>query len=191
MVLTKTAESAALIKMLALHGMSKDAWHRFSDDGYKHYQVLDCGFKYNMMDIQAAIGIHQLKRIESYWEIRRKIWQAYNKAFSRLPVALPADPEPNTRHAYHLYTILIDKEKTGISRDKFLEAMTSENIGVGVHYLSIPEHPYYAKTFGWRPEQYPNAMRIGRQTVSLPISPKLTESDIIDVKNAVRRIINA
>lgn len=190
MVLAKTAENAALIKMLALHGMSNDAWHRFSDEGYKHYQVVECGFKYNMMDIQAAIGIHQLKRIDSYWEARRKIWQAYNKAFSKLPIGLPADPEPNTRHAYHLYTILIDEEKTGISRDKFLEAMTSENIGVGVHYLSIPEHPFYQDTFSCKPEQYPNAMRIGRQTVSLPISAKLTDDDTDDVINAVRKIIN-
>lgn len=187
MVIAKTEQNAALIKMLALHGMSNDAWHRFSDDGYKHYQVVKCGFKYNMMDIQAAIGIHQLKRIDAYWEIRRRIWETYNKAFSRLPIGLPADPEPDTRHAYHLYTILIDEEKTGISRDKFLEAMTSENIGVGVHYLSIPEHPFYQDTFACKPEQYPNAMRIGRQTVSLPISAKLTDDDINDVINAVKK----
>jgi dTDP-4-amino-4,6-dideoxygalactose transaminase len=103
---------------------------------------------------------------------------------------LPADPDPETRHAYHLYTIMVDKEKTGISRDAFLNAMTKQNIGVGVHYLSIPEHPYYREAFGWKPEDYPNAMRIGRQTVSLPISAKLTDSDVEDVIDAVVRILS-
>ena len=181
MVLARQEEDAARIKMLALHGMSKDAWKRFSDEGYKHYQVVECGFKYNMMDLQAAIGIHQLARVEDYWQRRQDIWQRYNEAFADLPIGLPAETEMNCRHAYHLYTILIDKKKTGISRDDFLEAMTSQNIGVGVHYLSIPEHPYYQKTFGWRPQDYPNAMRIGRQTVSLPISAKLTNADVDDV----------
>jgi dTDP-4-amino-4,6-dideoxygalactose transaminase len=189
MVLTKREEDAARIKTLALHGMSKDAWKRFSDEGYKHYQVVECGFKYNMMDIQAAIGIHQLKRIESYWQRRQQIWQRYNEAFADLRIGLPADPEPQTRHAYHLHTILIDEEKCGISRDAFLNAMTAQNIGVGVHYLSIPEHPYYQNTFGWRPEDYPNAMQAGRQTVSLPLSAKLTDEDVDDVVLAVRNIL--
>ncbi len=169
--------------------MSKDAWKRFGDEGYKHYQVVECGYKYNMMDLQAAIGIHQLKRVETYWQRRQEIWWRYNEAFAELPVELPAPPEPDTRHAYHLYTILIDEEKSGISRDAFLDAMTAQNIGVGVHYLSIPEHPYYRQTFGWKPEPYPHAMRIGRQTVSLPISAKLTDNDVHDVIAAVKKII--
>ncbi len=189
MVLTRNAEDAARIKILALHGMSKDAWKRFSDDGYKHYQVVESGFKYNMMDIQAAIGIHQLQRVETYWQRRQEIWQHYNKALADLPITLPADPEPETRHAYHLYTILIDEARTGMSRDTFLNAITAENIGVGVHYMSIPEHPYYQQTFGWKPEDYPNAMRIGRQTVSLPLSAKLTLSDELDVIQAVRKCV--
>jgi dTDP-4-amino-4,6-dideoxygalactose transaminase len=189
MVLCNDEQRAARIKMLALHGMSKDAWNRFGDQGYKHYYVVECGFKYNMMDLQAAIGIHQLQRIEKYWLRRQEIWQRYNDAFADLPITLPADPESETRHAYHLYTILIDEEKTGISRDAFLDAMTFENIGVGVHYLSIPEHPYYQQTFGWKPQDYPNAMKIGRQTVSLPISAKLTDEDVEDVITAVKQIV--
>lgn len=189
MVLARREEDIARIKMLALHGMSKDAWKRFSDSGYKHYQVVECGFKYNMMDLQAAIGIHQLARIEAYWERRQDIWKQYNEAFADLPVWLPADPEPGTRHAYHLYTILVNEAKAGITRDAFLDDMTERNIGVGVHYMSIPEHPYYRETFGWRPEDYPNAMSIGKQTVSLPLSAKLTETDIEDVIDAVRGIV--
>ncbi|MEO0011722.1 MAG: hypothetical protein RLZZ535_111 [Cyanobacteriota bacterium] len=189
MILTREKSAAARIKTLALHGMSKDAWKRFGDDGYKHYYVEECGYKYNMMDLQAAIGIHQLARVEEYWHRREAIWQRYIEAFSDLPLGLPATPAENTKHGYHLFTILVDEAKTGISRDNFLNAMTAENIGLGVHYLSIPEHPYYQKTFGWKPEDYPNAMRIGRQTVSLPLSPKLTDQDVEDVILAVTQVI--
>jgi len=189
MVITKNEEDAARIKMLALHGMSKDAWKRFSDEGYKHYYVVECGFKYNMMDLQAAIGIHQLKRVESNWMRRKLNWDMYNEAFKDLPLTIPVPSEPATRHAYHLYTILIDEAKTGISRDGFLNAMTANNIGVGVHYLSIPEHPYYRENFGWKPEDFPNAMGIGRQTVSLPLSAKLTDEDVGDVIEAVTQLL--
>ncbi len=190
MVLTKNETDAERIKILALHGMSKDAWKRFSDEGYKHYHVVECGFKYNMMDLQAAIGIHQLKRVETNWLRRQEIWNMYNDSFEYLPITIPAPVESNTRHAYHLYTVLIDEEKAGFNRDEFLNAMTFNNIGVGVHYLSIPEHPYYRQNFGWKPEDYPNAMRIGRQTVSLPISSKLTNKDIEDVIKANKSIFN-
>lgn len=189
MVVCESDQDAARIKILALHGMSKDAWKRFSDEGYKHYQVVDAGFKYNMTDIQAAIGIHQLKRIDKYWERRREIWQRYNDTFAGLPVGLPAAPEPDTRHAYHLYTIMVDEERTGVGRDAFLNRMTENGIGVGVHYLAIPEHPFYQERFGWKPEDYPNATTIGRRTVSLPLSAKLDDEDVGDVITAVKRIL--
>jgi len=189
MVISDREDFIARIKILGLHGMSKDAWKRFGDDGYKHYQVVEAGFKYNMMDLQAAIGLHQLKQIDRYWNRREAIWQQYNAAFAQLPVTLPAPPEKNTRHAYHLYTLLIDEKEAGISRDDMLNAMTAEGIGVGVHYLSIPEHPYYQATFGWKPEAYPHAARIGRQTLSLPLSPKLSDDDVSDVIQAVTAVL--
>ncbi len=189
MVIASDDRDIGRVKMLALHGMSQDAWRRFSDAGFKHYQVVECGFKYNMMDLQAAIGIHQLARVESNWLKRRAVWRRYQTAFADLPVVCPPEPTPGTRHAYHLYTILIDEAKTGISRDAFLDAMTARNIGVGVHYLSIPEHPFYQRTFGWRPEDYPDALRIGRQTVSLPISAKLSDDEVGRVSEAVLSIL--
>jgi dTDP-4-amino-4,6-dideoxygalactose transaminase len=189
LVLTQSEQDAARVKMLALHGMSKDAWKRFGDEGYKHYYVLEAGFKYNMTDLQAAIGIHQLQRVEKNWRRRLEIWNRYDEAFADLPLGRPQPPESETRHALHLYTVLVDEARTGVSRDVFLEAMTAQNIGVGVHYLSVPEHPYYQRTFGWRPEDYPNARRIGRQTVSLPLSPKLGDEDVDDVITAVRRCL--
>ena len=190
MVLTRTEEDASRIKILGLHGMSKDAWKRFGDEGYKHYYVVECGFKYNMMDMQAAIGIHQLQRVESNWVRRREIWNRYNEAFVSLPLALPADPAPDTRHAHHLYTVLVGDDAR-LTRDQFLDEMTRRKIGVGVHYLSVPEHPYYQQTFGWRPEDYPHAMRIGRETVSLPLSAKLTDRDVDDVIDAVRAALGS
>jgi len=189
MVLAKSEEDIARIKVFGLHGMSKDAWRRFGDTGYKHYQVVECGFKYNMMDLQAAIGIHQLDRVEQYWCRREVIWGRYNAAFTDLDITIPSRVEPETRHAYHLYTVLVDESLTGVGRDEFLDGMTEKNIGVGVHYLSIPEHPYYRKTFGWNPVDYPNAMRIGRQTVSLPISAKLTDDDVEEVIGAVGKTL--
>ncbi len=188
MVLTRGEAEAARIKVLALHGMSKDAWKRFDDEGYKHYFVMEAGFKYNMMDLQAAMGIHQLERVETNWIRRQEVWREYNSALTQLPIGLPADPETNTRHAYHLYTIMIDEKVTGINRDEFLEGMTRQNIGVGVHYMSVPEHPFYQNQYGWKPEDYPSAMTIGRQTISLPLSAKLTGNDVSDVIEAVKRV---
>jgi len=191
MVLTPREDAANRLKILALHGMSKDAWKRFTDEGYKHYQVVECGFKYNMMDIQAALGIHQLRRVEANWRRRQEIWQIYQRAFQDLPLTLPAPPEEGTRHAYHLYTVLVDSERTGVSRDAFMGALTAENVGVGVHYRSIPVQPYYAERFGWKPEDYPNSVSIGEQTVSLPLSAKLTDEDVHDVIQAVRKTLGA
>jgi dTDP-4-amino-4,6-dideoxygalactose transaminase len=188
MVLARDEEAAARIKVLGLHGMSKDAWKRFSDEGYRHYQVVECGFKYNMMDLQAAIGIHQLRRVEKNWNRRQEVWRRYNAELRDLPIGLPAEPEPDSRHAYHLYTLMIDEERTGVSRDRALTAMTKQNVGIGVHYLSIAEHPYYQRTFGWRPEDYPNAFKIGRQTLSIPLAANLTDKDVDDVIMALRQV---
>jgi dTDP-4-amino-4,6-dideoxygalactose transaminase len=189
MVLTADAEIAARIKVLALHGLSHDAWKRFSNSGYQHYQVVDIGFKYNMMDLQAAIGMHQIQRVEDYWRKRLIVWDKYNRAFADLPIGLPAKLEPNSRHGLHLFTILVDEKRVGVTRDEFLAALHRRNIGSGVHYLSIPSHPVYQQRYGWKPEDYPVADEIGRQTLSLPLSAKLNDEDVDDVIAAVREII--
>ena len=189
MITGRNAELIARAKVLALHGMSKDAWHRFGDKGYKHYQVIEAGFKYNMMDLQAAIGLHQLRRVEVNWQRRAQIWNYYQQALADLPINRPAAIESNTRHAYHLYTIGIDEKQTGISRDAFLDAMNQRKIGTGVHYLALTEHPYYQQRYGWRPEQTPYATQVGRSTVSLPISAKLTDSDVERIVETVRLIM--
>ena len=184
MIATRREEYADHLKVLALHGMSRDAWKRFSDQGYKHYYVAEPGFKYNMMDLQAAIGIHQLRRVDEMWSRRQEIWERYNQSFDDLPVLTPAPIDEQSRHAYHLYTIRM--EHGAVERDTFLRRMAAAGIGVGVHYLSIPEHPYYQETFGWSPEDYPVAAAAGRSIVSLPLSSKLTDHEVERVKRAVR-----
>ena len=189
MILGRSDEQVARAKVLALHGMSKDAWHRFGDKGYKHYQVVECGFKYNMMDLQAAIGLHQLARVEKNWRRRDDIWRRYDAELLGLPIGLPAPVDETVRHGRHLYTVMIDEARCGLTRDAFLEAMNAAGIGTGVHYLSIPEHPYYQQRFGWLPEQWPNATRLGRETVSLPLSPALTDTNMDRVIEAVQSIL--
>lgn len=190
LVLAKNEAEANRLKVLALHGLSNDAWKRYSDDGYKHYFVKECGFKYNMTDIQAAIGIHQLKRVEKNWKRRKEIWDFYQKSFSNLAVTTPPETSLPNKHAYHLFNLLVNDKECGIKRDQFLNEMTRHNIGVGVHYLSIPEHPFYKEKFGWKADDYPFAMNVGRQTVSLPLSASLSDDDIKDVVQAVKQILS-
>lgn len=185
MILTNDDSLAERFKLMSQQGITTDAWHRVSAGDYQHYDVAEIGFKYNMMDLQAAIGIHQLQRVDRGWQRRRQIWDRYNEAFRELPLKLPAAPEAGTRHALHLYTILVDKAKCGISRDEFIVRLHQNNIGVGVHYRQVADHSAYQKRFGWRPEEWPDAERVSQQIVSLPFSPKLSDVDVEDVIHSV------
>jgi dTDP-4-amino-4,6-dideoxygalactose transaminase len=189
MVTTNNSDFADKIKMYALHGMSRDAWKRFSDEGYKHYQVVFPGFKYNMMDLQAAIGLHQLARVNENLKRRNEIWQIYNQAFADLSIDLPAADEPDTIHARHLYTLMIDQERTGLNRDQFMQALYEQGVGTGVHYLGVHLHPYYRDRFDYRPEDFPNATWLSERTVSIPLSPKLSDNDIERVIKVVRQTV--
>jgi dTDP-4-amino-4,6-dideoxygalactose transaminase len=166
------------IKMYGLHGLSKDAWLRYSDEGFVHYQVVFPGFKYNMMDIQASLGIHQMKRIDKYLERRKEIWQMYDEAFSTLPVICPPEAEKDTTHARHLYTLLIDIDRLNKTRDNVQQELHELNIGTGIHFISVCLHDYYRKTYGFGPDDFPNARWISERTISLPLSAKLTDEDV-------------
>jgi len=189
MVLAKDVGRIERIKRLALHGLSKDAWRRFGDRGFVHYDAQECGFKYNMMDLQAAIGLCQLERIEAGWQRRQEIWERYQQSFAPLAVERPAAFDDHSRHGLHLFTLLIDEAAVGLDRDAFLDRMLDLKIGTGVHYRAIPEHRYYRECFGWRIEDYPNAWRIGHQTVSLPLSPRLSDEDVESVIDAVHEVV--
>jgi dTDP-4-amino-4,6-dideoxygalactose transaminase len=188
MLTTRSAELAEKLKVSALHGMSVDAWKRFSDDGYRHYDVVEAGFKYNMTDIQAALGIHQLARVELNLARRETIWRRYDEAFADLALELPPAPAPGTRHARHLYTVRIEEGRCLIPRDRFLTALHAEGIGSGVHYRSLTEHAFYRERLGVEPGRFPHAEDAGRRIFSLPLSPALSDADVADVIEAVRRV---
>lgn len=190
MVSIRRKRHADLIEMYALHGMSKGAWKRYSDKGFSHYLIKVPGYKYNMMDLQAAIGIHQFKKFEKMQKRRKEIWEKYNMAFSDLPLILPVSVDKGDTHAYHLYTILIRPEKLKKDRDFFLKALHLENIGVGVHFISLHIHPYYKNLYKLKKNDFPNAAFISDRTLSLPLSAGLTDQDVEDVVVAVRKIIN-
>jgi dTDP-4-amino-4,6-dideoxygalactose transaminase len=189
MVTTNKEVWADKIKMYGLHGLSKDAWRRYSDEGFVHYHVIFPGFKYNMTDIQASLGIHQMKRVDTYLKRREEIWEIYDDAFSDLPVSCPAEPEKNTVHARHLYTLLIDIDKIKKTRDAVQQELHELNIGTGIHFISLHLHDYYRKTYGFKPNDFPNAKYISDRTISLPLSAKLTDNDVGDVIEAVRGIL--
>lgn len=189
MVTTNGEEWADKIKMYALHGMSKDAWKRYSDEGFKHYQVIFPGFKYNMMDIQASIGIHQMKRVDRYLKRREEIWTQYEEALVDLPVTTPAPPESETTHARHLYTVLLDIGKLKQSRDQVQQRLYEMNIGTGIHFIAVHLHDYYQKTFGFKVGDFPNAEFISERTISLPLSAKLSPEDVESVISALRYIL--
>jgi dTDP-4-amino-4,6-dideoxygalactose transaminase len=189
MVTTRSPEHAARIKRLALHGLSADAWKRFSDDGFRHYDVVEPGFKYNMIDLQAALGLPQLARVEENLLRREAVWARYDEAFSELPVFLPEPTRQGTRHARHLYTLLLDLDGLKATRDDVLVALHERGIGTGVHYRALHLHPYYRDTFGYARGDLPNAEWISDRTLSLPLSPKLTDGDVERVVEAVAAVV--
>lgn len=189
MVISHNRELIDKVKVLCSHGLSSDAWKRYSDAGFKHYLVQEAGFKYNLTDFQAAIGIKQLQKIGQFYERRQTLWKLYQEKLraKNLPLDLPLDPEPGTVHALHLYA---PRVKAPHSRDQVMEKLRQINIGSGVHYLSLAEHPYYQKTFGYKPEHFPNALDFGRRTISLPFTQYLVEQDLDDVVDALTKVLS-
>ncbi len=187
MVTTDNDEWAQAIQRYALHGLSHDAWKRYSDEGFQHYEVVVPGFKYNMMDIQAALGLHQLPRQGKYLERRRAIWKRYDEAFADLAVICPFPEEPETVHARHLYTLLMDIDRLGVARSVIQQRLHEEKIGTGIHFVSLHLHAYYRQTYGFKRGDFPNAEYLSDRTISLPLSAKLTDEDVEDVIAAVYR----
>jgi len=188
-LVTEDAEVAAEVERLALHGLSLGAWQRFSDQGFRHYEVVEPGFKFNMTDVQAALGIHQLPRLDEWILRRAELWDRYDQLLANLPLETPAAPEPDTRHARHLYQVLLSPEAP-LTRDELLGALTARRIGTGVHYRGVHLHPYYRDKYGLRPEDFPVASDISDRTLSLPLSPKVTDADQHDVVAALTELLS-
>jgi dTDP-4-amino-4,6-dideoxygalactose transaminase len=189
MVTTASGEAADWIRVAALHGMSRDAWRRYSSAAGPLYQVVLPGYKYNMMDLQAAIGLHQLARIDALAARRRAIWDRYDAALADLPVTRPAPAGPQTVHARHLYTVLVDESVALVSRDRLRAALKDRGIGTSVHFQALHLEPYYASRFGFARGAFPNAEFIANRTVSLPLSAAMTDDEAERVIAALRDVL--
>jgi len=188
MVLTHDEELASRMKILSLHGISKNAWNRYSDRGHWGYEVLEPGFKYNMGDIQASIGIHQLRKLEGFIEARTRFAELYNALLADVEeVELPAT-KTDCRHAWHLYTLRLNLDRLEIGRDEFIEQLRERGVGTSVHFIPIPLHPFFASRAQLRQNRVPKALELYPRLISLPLFPAMTESQVEYVANAVRQI---
>ena len=191
MLLTNNKKLYDKAKILSLHGMDKAAWNRYGKKGYRHYDVTEIGYKYNLMDLLSVIGIFQLKKINKNHKIREKLWKTYYNNFKDKTFGTPQDiDKKKMTHSYHLFNIFLEKKRDGISRDEAILELHKKKIGVGIHYNAIPDHSIYKKLFGWKIDDYPNAKKIGRQTLSLPLSPSLKQKDILRVIKSINKIIS-
>ncbi len=190
-IATNDEALAERMRLLTLHGMSRDAWKRYSASGSWYYEVLADGYKENMTDIQAAIGIHQLAKLEGFIATRRRYAQRYFEAFRFLPeLDLPVIHAAG-RHTYHLFVIRLNPDRLKIGRNVFIEELKALNIGTSVHFIPLHWHPFYRESFGYVPGQFPNADVLYQRSVSLPLYPAMTDADVSDVIMAVRRVIAA
>ena len=190
MVVTENEDHWKRMKTMRLHGISKDVFDRYSSDKPSwFYEVVAPGYKYNMTDIAAAIGIHQLKKAWNFQKRREWIAIEYNTAFADLPIKLPYIAHKNEVHAWHLYVIQLELEALRIDRDRFIELMAEAGIGTSVHFIPLHLHPYWRDRCGYKPEDFPVAYDVFKRAVSLPIYPKMMNSDVERVINTVRMIL--
>ncbi len=186
-IATRDEKLAERVALLRFHGMDREAWNRFGKTGSQHYEVVIPGFKYNMMDIQAALGLHQLPALDGFIRRRTELAQRYQQELAAWPQwTLPQVPAFAQRHAWHLYTPLINPESAGIDRDAFMAGMKERNIGTGLHYRAAHLYPYYRERFGFERGDFPNAETISDRVVSLPLFPGMTNADQNRVFAAMR-----
>lgn len=190
MITTNNEELAEKMRLLSLHGISKDAWKRYSSEGSWYYEILYPGYKYNMSDIEASIGIHQLKKLDSMQVRRNDIANIYNKSFKDVPEIIIPTVKDYAEHAWHLYPILVSTDLLNIKRNDFIEVLKAENIGTSVHFIPLHLHPYYNENYGFKKGDFPVAESIYQKEMSLPIYPKMTDEDVHKVVNAVKKIVN-
>lgn len=188
-MLTGTPQRIAEARLWSLHGMNRDAWKRYSAEGSWYYEVVLPGFKYNMTDIQAAIGMVQLNRLAHFQARRREVVAQYQAAFGALEALQTPVERPNVEHAWHLYTLRLNFEQLRLTRAQFIEELKARNIATSVHFIPIHLHPYYRDRYGWKPEDFPIAYREYQRLVSLPLHPRLSDGDVADVINAIYDVV--
>ncbi|HEV2201968.1 MAG TPA: DegT/DnrJ/EryC1/StrS family aminotransferase [Bryobacteraceae bacterium] len=188
MVTTPRESLAARMRILALHGMNRDAWNRYAQRGNWFYEVVDAGFKYNLTDLQSALGIHQLRKLDSFIETRTRYAKIYNQEFAGIEeLEVPPD-NPRVRHAWHLYVLRLNVDLLRIDRQQFIEELRRRGIGVSVHFIPIPLHPFFARMY-LSQRRCQRALSLYPRIVSLPLYPAMSEDQVLYVANAVKDIV--
>ena len=191
MLITKNKKIADRVKNLRLHGLSRDAWKRYSNIGkYKSYDIFEPGFKYNLTNLNAALGTNQLKKINIFWKKRKRIWEFYNKNLKNLPLNLPPRIPKHYKHAYHLYTIVLDTEKTKRTRKEIINFLQKNKIGIGIHYNSIQSFKYYKKKIKFNYHDLKISNIICKNIFSIPIYPDLKKSDQVYIVKKIKEFFN-
>lgn len=189
MVVSSREEVAKRIKVLTLHGISKDAWNRYGAGGSWHYEVLENGFKYNLTDIQSSIGIHQLRKLERFIERRHKCAELYRRALGDMEEVELPEPVENGRHSWHLYVVRLKLDALTIDRARFISELHERNVGASVHFIPIMLHPFFKEWASLEQNCCPRALALYPRLVSLPIYPSMTDGDVQYVADAVREIV--
>ncbi|HLH29594.1 MAG TPA: DegT/DnrJ/EryC1/StrS family aminotransferase, partial [Terriglobia bacterium] len=193
MVVTPNEDLYNKMKVLCLHGISKDAWNRYAKHGNWYYEVVASGFKYNLTDIQSSIGIHQLRKIEKFTALREQYAERYNEAFAKLPELETPPVNDDCRHAWHLYALRLNLDMLEIDRGEFIRLLQKKNIGTSVHFIPIPLHPYFAQLPSMAPwrDRCPNALQLFSRLVSLPLYPSMTAEQVDYVIKTVGEVVTA
>ncbi|HWY22605.1 MAG TPA: DegT/DnrJ/EryC1/StrS aminotransferase family protein [Candidatus Acidoferrum sp.] len=190
-MLTGSAELLEEARIWSLHGMSHDAWQRYGREGTWHYDVTRPGFKYNMTDIQAALGLHQLRKLNAFHRRRREIAARYNQAFRAFGELETPTEHDWAGHAWHLYVLRLNSDRLAISRNQFISELQARNIGTSVHFIPIHLHSYYREKYGYSAEDFPLAYSHYQRIISLPCYPRMGDEDVEDVISAVTQIVGA
>jgi dTDP-4-amino-4,6-dideoxygalactose transaminase len=188
MATTENPQWAERMRVMSFHGISHDAWNRYTKEGSWYYEVIYPGFKYNLTDLAAAIGVEQLKKCDQFYEARSRIAQRYDEAFADLPEIQTPTAGVTLQHAWHLYIIQLQLERLKIDRAQFSKALTDHNIGTSVHFIPLHLHPFYKNTYGYRPMDFPQATAAFEGIISLPIYPNMTEENVAYVCRTVRKL---
>jgi len=190
MLTTDNEMFARRAEMMRLHGISHDAWKRYTRQGSWYYEVMEAGFKYNMTDMQAALGLCQLKAVEPFRDVREAYVARYRELLGDMDeIELPPPSGDGVRHAWHLFIIRLRLEQLAIDRNRFIEELCAAGIGTSVHFIPLHLQPYYARTYGYRPGDFPNAERTYERSISLPVYPAMRPADVGRVAGAVRRTV--
>jgi len=189
MATTDNPEWEERMRIMSLHGISNDAWKRYTANGSWYYEILYPGYKYNLTDLAAAIGVEQLRKCDRFWELRQRYAKLYDEGISDVQEITVPPPVNGSQHAWHLYVIQLKLERLHINRGEFITLLKERGIGASVHFIPLHLHPFYRDRFNYRPESFPNASAAFEQMVSLPIYPKMTESDVQRVIDVVTTTI--